>query len=350
MSVKVAVIGAGGSIGSELVKFLFQYIADVQVLALGRSTTSLRRVYETCGKKCIAHSFDVTNTSALKTLLQQCDIVCNCAGPSSMIEGSVARECLMAGVPYIDPSDFAFHAVQKEFSGQKEPYLALFGAGLVPGLSGIFSRWGWQQLVTRYDEPKRFDVYYAGKDIFSESAAFDYVVSIRSSEPPDLSLPVPHFQEIPGSGQTFLAFPYISSEIQKIKSSLSAPLVYYNCFIGEEMLRTLGIIGRQQDISLSQAAKILRDASIHCTDNYGKGHFFFGKLEMNSGEVKELSINIDDANIIMGTIIGITVITILQENLQGIHYLSEIIHPDKIINKLIDYNLIHIIANSKEEL
>ncbi|HML59403.1 MAG TPA: saccharopine dehydrogenase NADP-binding domain-containing protein [Solidesulfovibrio sp.] len=344
MSALVGVLGGGGAIGMETVAFLLRHVPDLEVLALGRSPDRLAGVRERHGKGVRTRTLDCSDAPALGEALGQCDVVCNCAGPSSVLGPRVAGEVLRAGVPYVDPAgEAALLAVFERPHAPAARASVVLGAGLVPGLSGIVPLWLQQVVVDGGDRPwERMRVYYAAMDTFSLTAAYDYADSIRKAPPPEATAARPHFVEMPFSGHTFLAFAHTSAEIRRVCASSGISLAFHNCFIGEEMPRALAAVAdtRRAPLSMDEAALVLRDASRACASRYGQGHFLLCQARRADGQSASLAVAVEDANALMGAMVGLAVEAVLGGRTQGVRYFAEALPARHVMRRLAGYGLL----------
>ncbi|WP_291328780.1 saccharopine dehydrogenase NADP-binding domain-containing protein [Desulfovibrio sp. UCD-KL4C] len=347
MSAKAVVIGGGGSIGQELVGFLSRNEPELQILAVGRSLDKLSRMQDLYGGNVNIQILDCSDPSAVRNVLQGSDIVCNCAGPSAIMGGSIARESLRAGIPYADPSDS--RSMQVVFENNEIGHIttpALFGAGVVPGLSGVVPLWFEQHINSDGGPWSKMDIYYVGKDEFSSAAAYDYAESVRMAALSETEPAKPYFIDVPVFGQTFFAFAHKSEEHSRINCQMHIPFSYHNCFIGEHMLRALGTIGGRQGagLSLDDAAVILREASQACVNQYGKGHSFLCRAERSDGLVDSLTVFIEDVNVLMGTTMGLSAQALLRGKVSGAHYFAEALDAAEVISELKHYGCICVVG------
>lgn len=350
MSVKVGVLGGGGSIGLELIGFLSRHVPDVQVLAMGRTAKSCSRVSERFGGDVPTKILDCRDLSALREVLYDCDLFCNCAGPSALYSAPVAWASLQAGVPYADPSDsLSLRTVFEKAERLGCMISAIYGAGLVPGLSGILPMWFAQEAHKETNQWEGLDVYYAGKDEFSDSAAFDYADSIRTAMPPEPGIAKPHFVEMPCAGQTFLAFAHTSEEIRCIRSQIGIPLAYHNCFIGEEMLQALATVRSKKEdaLSLDDAAKNLKEASRQCAALYGHGHSFLCRAKDADGQTSGWAVTVSEANALMGAMMGLASRHLLYKEISGAHYFAEILPAGNVVAELTKQGYLQMTASTE---
>jgi hypothetical protein len=337
MSAKVLIIGGSGSIGRELIRFLLQNDPELQIIAAGRNIESLLQLQERFGNEIFIRNMDCNKNYDLREVIKNCDLVCNCAGPSSVTGPAVAQECLHAGIPYTDPSDHAaMRTVFEREEDNKKISSAIFGAGIVPGFSGTLSLWFHDLLHEADHKLKRQDIYYAAKDEFSYAAAYDYADSIRLASLSETEPAKPHLIELPDFKQTFFACSYLSEEIIRIRKMVSIPLYYHNCFIGEDMLNALATVGGLHggSLSLIDSAAILMKASKSCVNEFGKGHSFLCRAEMEDGTVHSVSVFIEDANALMGVMTGMAIQAQLKRKIDGVYYFAEIMEPEEVISQL----------------
>jgi len=89
--------------------------------------------------------FDLNNQDQIKNLISNFDLVVHCAGPFHHREGRVIRNCIEAGINYIDVSDhrsFHFQVATYHQAALQAGVTAILHTGVFPGISNLMVRKG----------------------------------------------------------------------------------------------------------------------------------------------------------------------------------------------------------------
>jgi hypothetical protein len=114
---------------------------------------------------------DIENDDSLKNFITDCELIVNCAGPSHRITARAAQMCLSYGCHHIDAGE-GKNIERMHKSSQRTA--AFYGAGAIPGLSGLLPRW----LANSFDNVKNLIAYTGGLDQFTLSGAEDYLFGV----------------------------------------------------------------------------------------------------------------------------------------------------------------------------
>ncbi len=175
---RVGIIGGYGRVGQEAAKCLL-YTTDYNIIIGGRNNKIAEATAESMGPRFSSQVVDVYNQHSLDSFCRRCDIVINCAGPSRRILDKVALSALREGVHYVDAAgdDPLYDSLASKNEAIKKKKLTfVISAGMYPGLSGVFPAY---VAANRFDSVDSLEIYFAGGDTFTFSAAYDYVCSIQ---------------------------------------------------------------------------------------------------------------------------------------------------------------------------
>lgn len=175
---RVGLIGATGRVGMATLRRLIDD-SDIAVLGAGRSEERVvAAVSSINSERCVAVGLDLFDSAQLDRFCRSVDLVINCAGPSGVVLDRVITAAAQAGRPVIDAGGYdpvleRLPAVAE--LGRRDHAAVIVGAGLLPGLSGLYPRW----IAEKTGEaPQRLDVFYAGTDSWGSSSAWDIVQSL----------------------------------------------------------------------------------------------------------------------------------------------------------------------------
>jgi hypothetical protein len=174
---RIGLLGATGRVGIAVLRHLDRDPA-VQVLAAGRSRARTEAaIASLAAGRVDVDEFDLLDAAHLERFCGSVDLVINCAGPSGVVLDRVILAAARAGRPVIDPGGYdpvlkRLKAIGENRKSDCAPIIV--GAGLLPGLSGLYPRW-----VADCDmPPDRLDVFYAGTDAWGPSSAWDIIQSV----------------------------------------------------------------------------------------------------------------------------------------------------------------------------
>ncbi|MGF1654375.1 MAG: saccharopine dehydrogenase NADP-binding domain-containing protein [Actinomycetales bacterium] len=167
----VGVLGAAGEVGREAVRRLAA-AGSASLRLGGRDGSRAAAVADTVRATVPVEStaVDLDDPGALALFCQGCRVVVDCAGPSYRVLDTVARAAWAAGADYVgiggeSPARDALAAAAPE------DRVAVFSAGVMPGLSGILPR-----LLT-IRPLRRLDSYVGGAALFTPLSAVDALLT-----------------------------------------------------------------------------------------------------------------------------------------------------------------------------
>lgn len=173
---RIGLLGGTGRVGRILLLKLLQ-LDDVAVVVGARSSDSLNRLtYSLPDDRVSFRQLDVLNDEARDRFCERLDIVINCAGPSGVVLDRVIKSAWRTRCALIDPGGYdpVVNTLQQYQQKDETAPPLIVGAGLLPGLSGIYPRW----LISNAETtPQRLDIFYAGNDAWGPSSAWDIIHS-----------------------------------------------------------------------------------------------------------------------------------------------------------------------------
>lgn len=140
---RVLVLGGTGRVGGATLRALARtYPGAMELVVAGRNGVRGRRVADALGECAEFVELDIGDASALKRVVEGCDVVVHAAGPFQRraAPGEVLKAAIGAGVAYVDICDDLGHAtvcraLAEEAVAAGVP--ALVCTGIYPGLSNL---------------------------------------------------------------------------------------------------------------------------------------------------------------------------------------------------------------------
>jgi len=174
---RVGLLGATGRVGMAVLRHL-DSDPRIQVLAAGRNRARTEAAIASLGvSRAEVDELDLLDELSLGRFCSSVDVVINCAGPSGVVLDRVILAAVRAGRAIIDPGGYdpvleRLKAIGENHNSDCAPIIV--GAGLLPGLSGLYPRW----IADGETPPDRLDVFYAGTDAWGPSSAWDIIQSV----------------------------------------------------------------------------------------------------------------------------------------------------------------------------
>ncbi|MFF4603179.1 saccharopine dehydrogenase NADP-binding domain-containing protein [Streptomyces sp. NPDC001339] len=205
---KYLVLGASGAVGRACVRTLLGR-ADTHVVAAGRDLPRLERelrAYGMSSPDTVRVDLDEPESvaAALAGRAGPADVVVNCAGPSYRYSAPTAQAVLRHGAHYVDAGGDQALIDATAAAAEKHGALAVFGAGVQPGLAGVAVR----AVAARLGDPAttEIDAHCGGVQPLSRAGLDEYLHAVRARTghpgkiyqrgalhtlPPDTGLAVP---------------------------------------------------------------------------------------------------------------------------------------------------------------
>lgn len=328
---RIGVLGGYGAVGSAVVRALAT--EEICVRVGGRQRTPAERLLADVGVEGEAMPTDLNDDAALAAFCEGCRVVVSCAGASSRVGDKVARAAIGAGADYVDPGGDEALRAQIDARGR----IAIVGAGMMPGLTGLLLRW----LAARTDaRPTSLIVHAGTHDHFSPAAALDYVASLRGGYGdaqaalrggvkqaralvPRLRTEIPFF---PGRVD---AYPYLTHESERVAGALGlGDVEWYNVIDGAH---TMSVVARLQTGSSGgdeEAARAIAHAAK--LDLLGRSPYqiFVVCLADHKAREQTLVVRAESAYVLSGTVAAWAVTEILTGRVRpGAWFVDEALDP-----------------------
>jgi lysine 6-dehydrogenase len=270
---RVALLGAGGTIGPAIARDLGESNEAAELVLLDLDEDRARAAAATAGKK--ARSAKVEPNSPLTEVVQGMDVLVNSA--SYRINLDAMRAALEAGCHYIDLGGLYWMTarqleLEEEFS--QAGLLALLGMGASPGKTNVMAVHGVRELG---EHPERIDVVAAGRDLappdgFSPPYALRTLIDELTMAP--VVVRDGHPEEVeplsPG-GEVSLPHPIgrtqtihtLHSELRTFPASFGCRRASFRLSLAPELLERLRELAGAGDEELNRTAREANPPSAH---------------------------------------------------------------------------------------
>lgn len=335
----VAVIGGYGGVGSAAVRQLHAWGVDDFRIG-GRSAEAAAGVVrELLGGRGHPAAVDVENAEELDGFCEGAQLVLDCAGPAARVGDRVVRAAVRAGADYASPAgddDLVWRAAA---TGAGRGRVAVFGAGLLPGLTGILPRHAAD--VAGGAVGGRLATYAGGLDRFTSAAAADYAIASaggfgqmfamwrggrRVVAPFATDLVV-----LPGADRPVSVQPFLTTEIERVAATLGvAEASSYTVFDGDRIRAVLadrdrtGLVDR-----LRRAAEL---------DLLGRLPYqvVVARLDgLAGGAAVEVVLRGSGASELTGAALALAALAVLRGELPaGLHHADAVLDPGVAVDRL----------------
>lgn len=338
----VGIIGGSGEVGVTAARCLTS--AGIPVRIGGRRADAIQSVAAAIGPRADARPVDVADTAALRGFAQGCRVVLNCVGPGELVAGPVRAAVTAAQADSVDV--MTGKSNQTTLPGGR---VAVMGAGLCPGLSGLLPG----LLAAGLAAVDDFEGAYCGLGAFTESAAMDYLLSMRGGYGTSMAawrngrlatsaLPVEEDYQLPQVPGSVTAHPYLSDELRERVAALHVTSArWYNAFDGEHLLAALTRLRRNDhpDLTeLARAAKTVVRASALDAAGRTPYHLLYGRARGSTPHgpvIRSAIVRGADGSRITGAMAAVTVEAVLAGTVApGAHAAAAVLDPKRTVNRL----------------
>ncbi len=161
MTNQVLIIGGAGRIGSSVARDLATY-TNSEITITGLKPEANIKEIPISGVKYLA--LDLADKERVKNIIHSYDkssrnLVIHCAGPFHHRDANVLKNCIEAGINYVDVSDyrgFTRKALAYSEAARQAGVTAIINTGIFPGISNSLAR----QSVEQFDEPEEIHLSY----------------------------------------------------------------------------------------------------------------------------------------------------------------------------------------------
>ena len=157
---------------------------DVELVAADKDGERARRVVERTGGEWM--ELDVKDESGLREAFEGLDTVFNATGPYHLLGLKVVDAAIATNTHYVDMADD--HEMTEELffnpawdrRAREAGVAVLSGCGIMPGLSGVLARYGYNQM----DEPNRVNIWFSWNYSLNYPSAIHHFLRINSGMAP----------------------------------------------------------------------------------------------------------------------------------------------------------------------
>ncbi|NES76408.1 MULTISPECIES: saccharopine dehydrogenase family protein [unclassified Okeania] len=161
MTNQVLIIGGYGRIGSSVARDLTTY-ANSEITITGRKQEANIKEILIPGVKYL--TLDLANKERVRNTIHSYsksseNLVIHCAGPFHHRDTNVLKNCIDAGINYVDISDyrgFTRKALEYSEAAKQAGVTAIINTGIFPGISNSLAR----KSVEQFDEPEEIHLSY----------------------------------------------------------------------------------------------------------------------------------------------------------------------------------------------
>ncbi len=161
MTNQVLIIGGYGRIGSSVARDLAAY-TNSEITITGRKPEANIKEIPISGVKYLA--LDLADKERVKKIIYSYsksseNLVIHCAGPFHHRDANILKNCIEAGIDYVDVSDyrgFTSKALAYSEFAKQAGVTAIINTGIFPGISNSLVR----QSVEQFDEPEEIHLSY----------------------------------------------------------------------------------------------------------------------------------------------------------------------------------------------
>lgn len=278
----VGVVGAYGAVGTAACRRLAA--SGIAVRVGGRDPERTQRLARELGHGAHPMPVNLFSGPELDRFAAGCGVLLNCAGPASLVAGTVARAACRVGVNYVDAAGDDTLYQQVASLPWQSGRVAVLSAGMMPGLTGLLPR----LLAAEVPEPRRLTGWVGGRDRFTVTAAHDYLASAfgfgeplaawRDGQRRPAAARVETDAAVPGFPGPAAVMPYLSTEAERLARDLGLrEATWYSVFEGEHLWRVLSAPGDAAADPRERARRVVRAADV---DLFGAAGYQMVVLEM----------------------------------------------------------------------
>lgn len=166
----IAVIGGYGEVGINACNLLQKW--GKQTLKIGGRNPEKEKLRHRDSFPNAEWAYiDMYNEDSLLNFIDGCDLILNCAGPSHKVSKRIAEKCIETGHHLVDAG---LERNVEELTLQQPDLSILYGAGAIPGLSGMLPFW----FARQFDKVHASISYTGILDTFTPTAAEDYLEGV----------------------------------------------------------------------------------------------------------------------------------------------------------------------------
>lgn len=353
----VGIIGATGQVGIGAAETLLNNYS-APILLGSRHRAKLIEQFGEESETMKYRTVDVFNEASIQAFCENCYLVINTAGPSSITLARVAEACLVTNTNYIDVSgDKAMKlAIEDALTKHNSPIACAISVGVYPGLTEMFVAF-----LLRQKRVERISCYFAGKGSFSETGAYDIISSLEKDEGYGMSyyskggikkltsgigsqmlLPAPFHQ--------VYTLPLMSEEfIACVKEYRAANAYFYNTFATSKILSDFIMIKAMQPYKTEEEkrASAYRLIETYHTQDEQEGFIIYVETEEN-GKTQtcylQSNTNWNYGSGVVAACVAIQMQVMNGTNKKGCYFAQSIVDVEELMQQLVKTKFISIIG------
>ncbi|MFB4289542.1 saccharopine dehydrogenase NADP-binding domain-containing protein [Nonomuraea sp. ATR24] len=347
----IGLLGATGAVGRTAAQRIAAFgLGPLRVG--GRNVAAAADVAASLPGPAHAVRVDLHDPAELAAFCDGCRIVVSCAGPTYRVLDTVARAAFAAGADYVDIGGEL--AAKDALTGHPlaGDRIAVFSAGVMPGLSGLLPR-----LLAKGRAPRRLDVYVGGAAVFTPLSAVDALLTRgpRFGAPmaawrggrvePNALAPL-HGVRLPGFPVPVHAWPYLTTEAQTLAADTRADEVRcYNVFVSGRLPEALAAAWAEADGAdpAALAGSVVR-ASLADNADFGAFYVMLFTARPRPGEPPgpgRIVLTAVDSYALSGVVMALAARAVLTGSVPpGVHLAAEVLDPDATAAELRDDPLV----------
>ncbi|MEV4172732.1 saccharopine dehydrogenase NADP-binding domain-containing protein [Nonomuraea sp. NPDC049709] len=337
----IGILGATGAVGRTAAQRIAAYgLGPLRVG--GRNLTGAADLAATLAAPAHAVRVDLNDPAELAAFCDGCRIVVNCAGPTYQVLDTVARAAFAAGAHHVDIGGELAAKDALTGEGVADDRIAVFSAGVMPGLSGLLPR-----LLAKGRPLRRLDVYVGGAAVFTPLSAVDALLTRgpRFGEPmaawrdgrvaPGTLAPL-HQVRLPGFPVPVHAWPYLTTEAQTLATDTEADEVRsYNVFVSnrlpEALAATWAEVPDARPETLAPHAEAVVRASLQDNADFGAFYVMLFTARPRPGSSPgptRVLLTAVDSYALSGVVMALATRAVLSGSMPaGVHLAAEVLDP-----------------------
>jgi hypothetical protein len=349
----VGVLGGSGAVGKVAVDRLAAY--GLGPLRVG--ARDLERVAQVCASLPAGAATpvraDLADPTSLRAFCAGCRVVVNCAGPSYQVLDTVARTAFAAGADYVDAAGdiVAIEALRSHAQDRLADRVAVFSAGLMPGLSGLLPR-----LLAEQGPLSRLDLFVGGAAAIGPLSAVDALLT----RGPKFGVALAAWRDgrivpgalaplrsvvLPGFKGRVQAWPFLSVEASRLAAELRvAELRNYTVYVTDAIPRALAAAWADDTEPIERHVPALvaaADEDVAATGRYYTMLFQAVPRRHAPGRARRLILHTPDSYALSGVVAAATARDVLSGRIgPGAHLAAEVLSPKEVLALLDDDPLV----------
>jgi hypothetical protein len=334
----VGVIGAGGAVGAAVARAVAGG-GTARVRLGARRPEALGPLLAELGERAEGAVVDATDPAGLARFCTGCRVVVNAVGPAGAPRARVAAAAREAGADYLDPG--GDEALRRRLTDDHlhSGGVALLGAGVLPGLTGLVPRWLAGQGL---EPPLSLTGYVATLDRMTPGTAAEFLHSLTDPDSgPNASwragarvhrdLAPLNRVVLPFFDGPVTALPYLSGETERLARALRLVQVrWYHVFDSDgQVLPALSRLqdGLRQGAALAGlAAELVRAVE---TDMFGRAPAQQLVFELAGGGAHRVAVlRASSTYRLTATVAAMAVAELLRGAVPaGLHFAADVLDP-----------------------